>query len=57
MTMVFSFAHMFHLYGIPSYSATTYRQSKEIMKEDGTVQKQSVFHFVKFRKYALISSP
>lgn len=57
MTMVFSFVHMFHLYGIPSYAATTYRQSKEFMKEDGTVQKQSVFHFVKFRKYSLISSP
>ena len=53
MTMVFTLVHMFYLHGIPSYAATSSRQSKEIVKEDGTVNKQSVFQFVQFRKYPL----
>lgn len=53
MTMVFSLVHMFYLHGIPSYAATTSRQSEEAAKEDGTVHKQSVFRFVRFREYSL----
>lgn len=51
MTMVFSLVHMLQQHGIPSYAATSCRQSKEVVKEDGTTQKQSVFQFVRFRKY------
>ncbi len=54
MSMVFSLVYMFQLHGIPSYAATSCRQSKEVAKEDGTTQKQSVFRFVRFRKYPII---
>ena len=56
MTLAFSFVHMFHAYGIPVYAATSCRQSKEEVTEDGETQKQSIFRFVKFRKYPVIET-
>ncbi|MDE6435188.1 MAG: hypothetical protein K2L07_13270 [Lachnospiraceae bacterium] len=56
MTLAFSLVHMFHAYGIPAYAATSCRQSKEEVKEDGETQKQSIFRFVKFRKYPVIET-
>lgn len=52
MTMAFSLIHMFRRRGIPSYAATSCRQTEEKLMKDGTVQKQSVFRFVRFRKYS-----
>ena len=39
--------------GITCVSACTKRISKEMMLEDGTVRKESLFSFEKFRKYIL----
>lgn len=38
--------------GIPVLVACSERKTEEIILEDGSVQKQSIFRFVKFRKYS-----
>ena len=37
---------------IPCYSATTRREVSEIIREDGRIEKTSVFHFVRWRAYS-----
>lgn len=51
MSMVFVLVQLFQEKGIPVYTATTRRISEESVNADGSVEKKSVFQFVRFRRY------
>ena len=53
MTMAFALVQILHMHGIPSYAATSRRETVESVK-DGIAQKQSVFRFERFRKYTVM---
>ncbi|MCI8858784.1 MAG: CRISPR-associated protein [Lachnospiraceae bacterium] len=56
MTMTMSMVSLLEKNGIPVYAATSRRQSVESVKADGTIEKQSVFQFVRFRRYQLFAN-
>lgn len=51
MSMVLVLVQLFQEKGIPVYTATTRRISEESVNADGSVEKKSVFQFVRFRRY------
>lgn len=53
MCMTAALARIFQEHEIPVYAAASGRQSVEMPKPDGTVEKHSVFRFVQFRQYCL----
>ena len=51
MSMVFVLVQLFQEKGIPVYAATSRRISEESVNADGSVEKESVFQFVRFRRW------
>lgn len=56
MTMTLSIVSLLESNKIPAYAATSRRQSVERVKPDGTIEKQSIFEFVRFRRYQLFEN-
>jgi len=50
-TLTFALVRLFQKQGIPVVSACTERSVTEKYLEDGTIEKKSVFRFVRFRAY------
>lgn len=51
MSMAFTLVQLFQEKGIPVYAATSGRISEESVNADGSVEKKSVFQFIRFRRY------
>lgn len=51
MSMTFLLIALFERQHIPCYTACSQRQSSEQVNADGTVEKRSIFRFVRFRRY------
>lgn len=56
MTMTFILVQILQKKGIPVYAATSERISVESLNSDGSVEKKSVFKFIRFRRYMEIEN-
>ena len=54
MCLTFSMIADFQRQGVPVFAATSERVSMEVNQPDGSIRKQAVFRFVRFREYERI---